>query len=80
MILKNHDKVLSIDKKPLSRLGDFGGGGGVCVGRMGGGGGGPGGWVLSESVKKGKFVTKMFFSDNVEWSSKNLLKISADVM
>ena len=39
MILKNHDKVLSIDKKPLSRLGDFGGGGGgVCVGRMGGGG------------------------------------------
>ena len=33
MILKNHGKVLSIDKKPLSHLGDFGGGGGgVCVG------------------------------------------------
>ena len=32
-----------------------------------GGGGGEGGWVLSESVKKGKFVTKIFFfSDNVE--------------
>ena len=35
---------------------------------------------LSESVKKGKFVTKIFFSDNVEWSSKILWKmISADV-
>ena len=34
---------------------------------------------LSESVKNGKFVTKIFFSDNVEWSSKNMLKISADV-
>ena len=33
----------------------------VCVG--GGRGGGGGG--LSESVKKGKFVTKIFFSDNV---------------
>ena len=43
MILKNHDKVLIIDKKPLSRLEDFGGGGGVCVGRMGGGGGWAGG-------------------------------------
>ena len=36
MILKNHDKVLSIDKKPLSHLGDFGGGDGVCVGGGGG--------------------------------------------
>ena len=34
---------------------------------------------LSESVKNGKFVTKIFFSDYVEWSSKNMLKISADV-
>ena len=35
---------------------------------------------LSEFVEKGKFVTKIFFSDNVEWSSKNLWKmISADV-
>ena len=36
---------------------------------------------LSESVKKGKFVTKIFFSDiNVELNSKNLWKIiSADV-
>ena len=61
MILKNHDKILSIDKKLLSRLGDIGGGGGggVCV--LGGGRGG-----LSESVKKGKSVTKIFFSDNVE--------------
>ena len=35
----------------------------------GGGGGGGGGGVgrgLSESIKKGKFVTKIFFSDNVE--------------
>ena len=40
---------------------------------MGGGG-------LSESVKKGKFATKNLFSDNIEWSSKNLWKmISADV-
>ena len=23
---------------------------------------------LGESVKKGKFVTKIFFSDNVKWS------------
>ena len=36
--------------------------------------------VLSESVKKGKIMTKIFFSDNIEWSSKNLWKmISADV-
>ena len=45
--------------------------------------GGEGGGGVSESVKKGKFVTKFFFffSDNVEWSStKNLWKvISADV-
>ena len=35
---------------------------------------------LSESVKKAKFVTKIFFSDNVECSSKYLLKmIFADV-
>ena len=27
-------------------------------------------YPLSESVKKGKFVTKIFLSDNVEWSSK----------
>ena len=30
---------------------------------------------LSESVRKGKLVTKIFFSDNVEWSSKNLWKM-----
>ena len=34
---------------------------------------------LSEPVGKGKLVPKIFFSDNVEWSSKNLWKISADV-
>ena len=35
---------------------------------------------LSESVKKEKFATKNLFSDNIEWSSKNLWKmISADV-
>ena len=35
---------------------------------------------LSESVKKGKFATKILFSDNDEWSSNNLWKImSADV-
>ena len=35
---------------------------------------------LSESVKKGKFKTKIFFSDNVELSPKNLWKmISADL-
>ena len=35
---------------------------------------------LSEFVKKGKFETKIFFSDNDEWSSNNLWKImSADV-
>ena len=38
------------------------------------------GW-LSESVKKGKLATKILFSDNVEWSSKNLWKIIfADVI
>ena len=43
-------------------------------GWWGGGGGG------SEFVKKRKFVTKSLFSDNVEWSSKNLWKIiSTDV-
>ena len=30
---------------------------------------------MSESVKKGKFVTKILFSDNDEWSSNNLWKI-----
>ena len=40
--------------------------------------GGRGGWV--NLLKKGKFVTRIFFSDNVELSSKNLSKmISADV-
>ena len=36
---------------------------------------------MSESVKKKKkFVAKTFFTDNTEWSSKNLWKmISADV-
>ena len=33
---------------------------------------GRGGGGLSESSKKGKFLTKIFFSDNVEWISKNL--------
>ena len=40
------------------------------------------GWasLMSESVEKVKFVTEIFFSDNIEWSSKNLWKIiSADV-
>ena len=36
--------------------------------------------LFIESVKKGKCVTKIFFSDNVEWSSKNLRKMmSSDV-
>ena len=35
---------------------------------------------MSESVKIEKFVKKIFFSDNVGWSSENLWKmISADV-
>ena len=35
---------------------------------------------LSEPIKIGKFVTKIFFSDNVEWNSKYFWKkISADV-
>ena len=39
-----------------------------------------GGGGLSESVKKGKFLTKISFSVNVEWSSKKLWKmILADV-
>ena len=38
------------------------------------------GWDFGESVKKGKFVMKIFFSDIVEWSSKNLWKMTpADV-
>ena len=39
-------------------------------------------WVnpLSKSFKKRKLVTKIFFSDNVGWSFKNVWKmISADV-
>ena len=43
-------------------------------------GDGDGGGGLSESIKKGKFMTKIFFPDNVEWSSKNQWKmISADI-
>ena len=46
----------------------------VCVCVCGGGGG------LVNPLKKEKFLTKIFFSNNVEWSSKNLWKmISADV-
>ena len=54
--------------------GGGGGGGGGC-----GWGGGEGG--LSEFVKNGKFVMKIFFfSDNAEWNSKYFWKIiSADV-
>ena len=26
-------------------------------------------------IEKGKFMTEVFFSDNVEWSSKNLWKM-----
>ena len=38
------------------------------------------GWGLSESIRKGKFMTKIFFSNNIEWSFKNLWKMmSADV-
>ena len=38
-----------------------------------------GGVTLTESVKKGKFTTQVFFSD-VVWSSKNQWKmISADI-
>ena len=44
-----------------------------CVGGFGCWGVGGGG--LSQSVKKGKFVTKIFLSDIVEWSSKNLQKM-----
>ena len=36
--------------------------------------GGGGGGGLSESVKEKKFVMKIFFSDNVKWSSKMLWK------
>ena len=39
-------------------------------------------WVggLSGSIEKGKFATKIFISDNIEWSSKNLWKMmSTDV-
>ena len=42
------------------------------------GGGGGGGRGLSESIKKWKFVTSLFFSDNVEWSSKNMWKMIFD--
>ena len=34
---------------------------------------------LTESVKIGKFAMKIFFSDNVEWSSRKLRKMSVDV-
>ena len=35
---------------------------------------------MSESVKKGKLVKKIVFSDSVEWRSNNLWKMmSADV-
>ena len=37
-----------------------------------------GGGGLSESVKKRKFVTKVFCTDNIEWSSKNLWKVVFD--
>ena len=43
----------SIDKKHLSRLANFG-----CSGGEGGQGEG---WDFSEFIKKGKFVTKIFF-------------------
>ena len=47
----------------------------VCACVCGGGEGG-----LVNPLKKEKFLTKIFFSNNVEWSSKNLWKmISADV-
>ena len=37
-------------------------------------------WGLSKSIKKGQFIHKNLFSDNVEWSSKNLWKmVSVDV-
>ena len=35
------------------------------------------GVVVCKSAKKGKFVTKIFLSNNVEWSSKNLWKMVA---
>ena len=65
IILKNRDKLGSIDKKFLTRLADFDCQGGVSRG-LGVDGGGRVGWVLSESVKKGTFAMKIFFSDNVE--------------
>ena len=38
------------------------------------------GGLSDESVKKGKFVMKIFFSDNVKWNSKNLWNMmSVDV-
>ena len=63
--------LASINKKLLSCLGGFG-----CLRGSKGGDGGE----VSESIKKGKFVMKIFFSYNVEWSSKNLWKtISVNV-
>ena len=44
----------------------------MCVGGAVNGGGA----VLSESVKKRK-MTKIFFTDNIQWSSKNLWKMIA---
>ena len=55
----------SINKKLLSHLADFDH---------------KGERELSESIRKGKSMTKIFFSNDVEWSSKNLWQmISADV-
>ena len=65
MLIREH-----IDKKLLSRLANFGSY--VQGGERGG---------LSESIYyKRKFVTKIFFSDNAEWSLQNLWKmIFADI-
>ena len=51
----------SISKKLLSCLANFG--------SLRGWGG------LSDSVKKGTFVSRIFLSDNAEWSFKNLWKM-----
>ena len=63
-----HSVLGSIDKKLSSSLAYF------C--RSVGEGGRGWGRGLSESVKKGKFVTKSLFLDNVEKSSKNLWKMT----
>ena len=46
-------------------------------GWQGGAGGGRG---VSESIKKGTFVMKIFFSGNVEWSFEGLWKMIASYM